>query len=155
MLWNVIATQSDAEALLQQFGNFHDACVKEAHVWTGHWVSEDLAMAVDPTTRVRLLIQRQFRPLSAIELLFEGVTRFNLAPAPENYESIIFEARLVVRDGLIYWAETGNWEPDSADRDSYTWIAAAAAKWRDATEWLGEALRYGPIIAPGNEDAET
>jgi hypothetical protein len=30
MLWNVIATQSDAEALLQQFGNFHDACVDRA-----------------------------------------------------------------------------------------------------------------------------
>ena len=144
MVWNVIATQSDADALLTQFGHFHDGCLREAHVWTGHWVDENLSMAVDPSTSVRFLVQRQFRPLSAIELLFEGVARFNLAPAPANYDSVIYEARLTVRDSLVYWADTGEWEPESDNRDSHTWVAASTAKWRDASEWLGEALRYGP-----------
>ena len=149
MTWNRIATQADAEALLEQFGSFHDGCLREAHVWTGHWVAENLSMAVDPSTSARLLIQRQFRPLSAIELLFERITRFNLAPAPENYENIIFNAALFVRDGLVYWADNGGWRPDSAQRDEYTWIAAQQAKWRDVSDWMGETLRYGPAIGRG------
>ena len=110
-------------------------------------------MAVDPTTRVRLLIQRQFAPLSAIELLLEGVTRFNLVPAPENHENIIYEAALLVRDGLVYWADWGGWDPNLGERDEYTWIASRVAKWRDATEWLGDTLRYGPV--PGLGGART
>ena len=144
MVWKPIATQADAQALLEQVGGFHDGCLREAHVWTGHWVADDLSMAVDPTTCVRLLIQRQFRPLSAIELLFEHVTRFNLVPAPEHYENIIREAALFVRGGIVYWADSGHWQPDHPARDDQTWIAARAAKWRDASEWLGESLRYGP-----------
>ncbi len=149
MVWNTIATQAEAESLLERFGGFHDGCLREAHVWTGHWVAEDLSMAVDPTTWVRLLVQRQYRPLAAIELLFGGVTRFNLVAAPETYENIIYEASLFVRDGLVYWADSATWQPDGPDRDQCTWIAARAARWRDASAWLGERLRYGPASGPG------
>ena len=86
----------------------------EAHLWTGHWVSKDLSMTCSDSLDncIRILVQRQFKDPSAIELLFEEVTRFNLVPSPENYESIIFEATLLVQDGTIYWTPNVGWWPD-------------------------------------------
>jgi hypothetical protein len=89
------------------------------------------------------LIQRQFKDPSAIELLFEEVTRFNLVPSPEDYASIIFSATLLVQDGVIFWSPEGSWKPDEADKDESTWISARKLRWREVP-WLGQDLRYGP-----------
>ncbi len=146
MSWNKIKTQADAEALMARFGGFHDSCIREAYIWTGYWVSPELNMTVPPEldTRVRLHIQRQWKNPMAIELLFEEVTRFNLTPAPENYESIIYYAKLIVLDDLIHWAPSGNWNPDCPDINLDTWISARKLKWREVDHWIGETLHYGP-----------
>lgn len=144
--WKTIETQSDADALMDLFGGFHDACIHEAHLWTDHWVHNDLSMSCpgDLDNRIRILIQRQFKNPSAIELLFEEVTRFNLVPTPENYDSIIFEATLLVQKGQIYWSPESNWSPENSERDSDTWVSAKKLRWRDASDWMGEELHYGP-----------
>jgi len=131
--------------LMRLFGDFHDNCIREAHLWTGHWVSSDLSMVCPAhlDTRIRFLIQRQFEGPSAIELLFEEVTRFNLVPSPEDYASIIFSATLFVEDGLIFWSPEGNWRPNDPERNDSTWISARTLRWREVP-WLGEELRYGP-----------
>ena len=105
MNWNEINTQADADALMDLFGDFHDGCIREAHLWTDHWVSADLSMSCPGhlDNRIRLLIQRQFRDPAAIELLFEQVTRVNLVPTPDNYDTIIFGASLLIRDGTVFW----------------------------------------------------
>ena len=95
-------------------------------------------------THVRLLIQRQFSAPSAIELLFDEVMGLNVAPSPDNYDSIIFEATLLLKEGVFYWADVGDWLPDQEDIIHTTWIAAQKLKWRDASEWMGGELRYGP-----------
>src|SRR5262245_36271460 len=143
MSWTPIRTQADADALLQVFGHFHDGCVRELHVWTGHWVSERLSMRCpyDLDTHVRMLVQRQFRKPSAIELFFSEVTRLNLVPSPENYDSIIYSAALLVRDEQIFWSPDDDWSPDASDPEVHTFIVARRASWRDASEWLGEQLR--------------
>jgi len=144
MNWKEIRTQADADVLMTTFGGFHDACVREAHLWTDHWVSADLSMSCPGylDNRIRLLIQRQFANPSAIEMLFEEVTRFNLVPSPENYDSIIFDATLLVHDGSVFWSPDGNWRPEDPDRDTPTWISARRCRWR-AVDWMGESLRYG------------
>jgi hypothetical protein len=144
MTWHSIVTQADADALLQRFGAFHDGCLREVHLWTGHWVSSELSMACDSTTSARVLFQRQVAPLSAIELEFRGITRLNVAPAPPSYTQILAEAAVCVHAGVIYWAEDSRWTPDAPDRDDSTWIGAREVRWRDASEWMGESLRYGP-----------
>ena len=145
MDWNEIKTQSDADALMKAFGGFHDGCIREAHFWTDHWVSKDLSMECPGNldNRIRFLVQRQFRNPVAIELLFEKVTRFNLVPTPDNYDTIIYGATLLVRDDNIYWSPKGGWSPDSSQRDEETWISAKSLRWREV-EWLGEELHYGP-----------
>ena len=69
------------------FGNFHDSCVREVHVVTGHFVEEDLTMRVDWRTTIHMLIQRQFRNPCAIELRFEEVVGLRMVPPqPECYQ---------------------------------------------------------------------
>jgi hypothetical protein len=95
-------------------------------------------------THVRLLFQRQWREPTAIEMLFDEVVGFHLAPAPENYGADIWGATLFIQDGIIYWADDGQWRPDKRNREESTWIGARRLHWRDASEWMGEQLRYGP-----------
>ena len=144
--WNPIASEADVERLLDVFGAFHDGCLREAHVWTETYVEDDLRMHFlgDVGTCVRILFQRQFRDPSAIELLFERVVAFHLRPAPPNYDSIIYDAAMSLVDGVYYWAESSDWSPTSPSRDSSTWIAAKTVSWRDASGWMGDALRFGP-----------
>jgi hypothetical protein len=140
-----VATQADADALMDLFGDFHDGCIREAHLWTDHWVAPDLSMSCPGhlDNRIRFLVQRQFRDPSAIELLFEEVTRFNLVPAPENSDSIIDSASLLVQGGVILWSPDEYWKPDDPRRDDSTWIAAGKLYWHEVA-WLGEDPRYGP-----------
>src|SRR3954464_9950476 len=126
MEWEEISTQSDADSLMNVFGGFHDGCIHEAHLWTDHYVDPELSMgcAPGPDNKIRFLIQRQYKNPSAIELLFDEVTRFNLVPTPETYDSIIFAATLIVRDDGIFWSPEGDWKPDGPNRDGCTWVSA-------------------------------
>jgi hypothetical protein len=147
MEWEEIKTQANADVFMEVFGNFHDSCIREAHLWTDHWVSRDLSMSCSGhlDNKIRFLIQRQSTDLSAIELIFEYVTRFNLVPSPENYDSIIFDATLLVQDGNIFWSPESDWSPEKQNRDEFTWVSARKLRWRKV-DWLGEELRYGPEV---------
>ena len=139
--WQCLASSIDLQELMGLFGNFHDSCVREVHVVTGHFVEEDLTMRVDWRTTIHMLIQRQFRNPCAIELRFEEVVGLRMVPPQPDCEAIIFHAAFFVRDGVYYWAEDGNWTPESTD-DGTTWVAARRVYWRHASEWIGPRLRY-------------
>ena len=113
MDWIEVKDSKDIEIILDEFGRFHDSCLKELYMWTESYVDEDLSMAVASglDTEERILFQRQFRSPSAIELLFEGVTQFHISPSPENYDSIIYDATLIFHKGLFYWANQYDWKP--------------------------------------------
>jgi hypothetical protein len=113
------------------------------HIWTEHYVSEDLSMACQGQldTHARMLFQRQYKPLSALELVFHQVLGFRLSPSPENYDSIIFDATLTLQDGVFCWAD--DFGLTEGDEDT-TWVTAKELWWRDASEWMGAELRYGP-----------
>jgi hypothetical protein len=145
MGWKEIKTQADADALMRVFGDFHDGCLREAHLWTDHWVSTELSMSCPGNldNRIRIFVQRQFKNPSAIELLFEEVTRLNLVPTAENYDSIIDSATLLVRGEVVFWSPEGDWSPDDSRKDESTWISAKKLRWREVS-WLGEELHYGP-----------
>jgi hypothetical protein len=148
MRWKAVLSPDDAQELMRLFGGFHDACVREMHLHTGHSVSPELFMRCtgELDTVLRVLIQRQFRDPSAIEMLFEQVTRLNLVPTPENYDSIIFGATLIQHNGEWLWSPEQGWSPDDADRDQCSWVSARRLSWRDASEWMGQELRYGPRL---------
>jgi hypothetical protein len=145
IVWNTLASQADVDNLFKVFGGFHDGCLREAHVWTEHWVASDLHMhcTAELDARVRLLIQRQFSAPSAVELLFEQVVTLHLQPSPHNYDSIIFDATMLLEGDTLYWADVGGWSPTQENHDQATWIAAKKVSWRDASDWMGSDLRYG------------
>jgi hypothetical protein len=101
MSWNELRSEEDIETLMAAFGGFHDSCIREAHLWTGHAVHDDLSMSVEPWVCARILIQRQFRNPSAIELLFAGVMDFLLTSPPLNYDADIYEAELTLEEGFF------------------------------------------------------
>lgn len=145
--WDELKDQKDLDNLMNLFGRFHDSCIKEMYMWTDHHVNEDLSMSIsgDRDHRVRLLIQRQYRDPSVIELLFEEVTQIFITPSPENFDSIIYGAKFMHINEIFYWADNGNWDPNGDCKyGSVNWISAKKVKWRDASDWMGETNRYGP-----------
>jgi hypothetical protein len=140
--WRPLSNATDIAELMHLFGDFHDGCVREIHVVTGHYVHPNLSMSVDWRTTVRLFVQRQFSNPSAIELRFEEVVELRLSPPPPNYDAVIFKAKFFVRDGIFYWADSAGWTPELPDKGDTTWISARKVSWRDASDWLGSDLRY-------------
>ena len=147
MEWIEVKDSKGIENLLEKFGGFHDSCLKELYMWTDSYVDENLSMGVSPEldTNVQILFQRQFCDPSAIELLFEGVTQFHILPSPINYDSIIYDVKLILHKGLFYWADAYDWEPEDCSHHTNSWVSAEHLKWRDASSWMGKQNRYGVI----------
>ena len=132
--WMSLDSTADLKRFLESVGALHDGCLKELYLWTGHYVAHDLSMAAPSSldTNVRVIFQRQFRNLSAIELLFQEVVGVEVKPTPENYDSIIFSARFHLADGIF------TFETDTI------MIQAKKVSWRDVSEWMGPHARYAP-----------
>ena len=142
--WIRLSSQRESDTFLNTFGGFHDGCFREAHMWTGEYVYRDLSMKVPGrlNTNVRMLFQRQWNNPSAIEMLFEQGVTFHVYPTRENEDPAIYCATLILEGELFYWASHESWAPTNDDRDKATWIAAKRIWWRDASDWMGENLRY-------------
>lgn len=147
MDWLEVKNNKDIDEILVKFGYFHDSCLKELYMWTDSYVDEELSMSVSPEldTNVRILFQRQSNHPSAIELLFEGVTQFHIVPTPIYYVSIIYDAKLILHNGLFYWTDNVDWEPETSGNSSNSWIAAKSLKCRDVSSWMGKQNRYGVL----------
>jgi hypothetical protein len=144
MEWNQINNKEDIKFLMNKFGGFHDSCLKELLLSTESFVDQNFAMAPNPNTNVRVLLQRQNEDASAIELLFEEINKITIVPAPENCDSIILGATILYQDGLYFWANVDDWTPEE-NSDYVSWISAKSLKWRDVSSWMGEKMRYGVL----------
>jgi hypothetical protein len=49
-----------------------------------------------------MVLQRQWRAVPAIELLFKEVLRFKVVPSPEKYEGSIWAAKLHVDRPVVF-----------------------------------------------------
>lgn len=78
MYWVDIEDNEGVKILLNLFGNFHDSCLKEFHMWSDHYVENDLSMQTSSEldTKVRIIFQRQARNPSAIELFLNKSLKF-------------------------------------------------------------------------------
>jgi len=135
---------------MRLFGGFHDACIREVHVETGHYVPEDLRMTVDWQSTVHVLVQRQSCQFSAIEMRFEELLSLGLHAPPEGHENIIYDASIFILDSVFYWVP--NADGTSQPPTDGTCVAARQLYWRDASDWLGPELRYRPVDRSGGAD---
>jgi len=94
--WKPLETPADLDNLMRVSGSFHDACLHEIHLATGHYVAEDLSLRVEWGTTVRMLFQRQFRdPVSdctnfRMSLASPGVAPFDESLAKVYHISAMF-----------------------------------------------------------------
>lgn len=140
--WRELASDAEIDEFVECFGNFHDGCIKEAFVWTGHCVAPDLSMTVEPWVNFRVLFQRQAKLPSAVEMVFHGLGELRWLPPPPNFDHIIFEAWLYWSGEQLVWANAPPGEkPDL--------LISARRLWcRDASDWMGSELRLGPNWTP-------
>lgn len=142
--WNAVKTDEDIKNVLDHFGHFHDACLKEAKYISGSYVNENYSMKpIDDLRQVNIIIQKQNRIHSVIEFQFEGIERLNIVPAEANYDSIISGVLLELRDGYIYFADYGiNIDELEKYSSRITWIKAKRLKWREVNQYIGSSEIY-------------
>lgn len=157
-MWNSLLSQAAIDQLLIDFGDFHDACLREIAVSTETYVGEDLAMSCPPhlDTSVLLLFQRQARPLSVIEIKCEAVTDLHFTPTTDGCDSIISSGTLSLADGGVRLAINFFGAPlkslpgshivmrSRADKQSDLVVTARSVFWRALQDGLGHSLRYRP-----------
>ena len=154
--WRSLTSERDAALLLEDFGAFHDSCLKEALVSTGAYVTPTLSMACPSTlhTEVRLLFQRQESPLSALELLFAQVTAFSVAPAPEGCDPIISNATLSLSGGIFTLAAyligsplqlIPGQQPSPRSGEAGVFVSGRELSWREVSGRLGPNALYGVL----------
>lgn len=142
--WIEAQTNDELKSIINIYNEFHDGCIKEIKYISGSYVDEDLSMMpMDSIKELSVIIQRQNRNPSVIELVFSGVERLNLVPSADNYDSIIFSAILEKQNGSIYFADC-RYEIEQLESMSNhcTWIKAKNLKWRVADEYIGSELVY-------------
>ncbi|MGE7920601.1 hypothetical protein ACQKM9_16930 [Viridibacillus sp. NPDC093762] len=144
MDWQTLSTDEDIKTFMNNFGYFHDSCLKESHVQTKSFVGENYGMAIDPSTSVRLFFQRQAGPISAIEIIFEEIIHFCISPFPESYCAVILDSTFIKQNGIFYWANCEGFNPEILSlEEGLTWISAKNVKWRDRSNLMGGQLIYG------------
>ncbi|GGK89644.1 hypothetical protein ACD591_21160 [Rufibacter glacialis] len=137
-MWKEIITEADIEELLQNYGNFHDSCLRDIHISTREFVDERLAMHFENKNVATLLFQRQFDKNTILELKFEDVYRFNFHPFQPDYNGVIYDATLKKGADIFYWADEQEWEIGDEDAN---WISAKKVYWRYRPELRGNVTR--------------
>ena len=101
-MWNEIIDEKDIQNFMNKVGFFHDSCIKEMKYYSGAYVNDNLAMyPINDKRILNVIIQRQFKELSMIELQFIGLKYLNLFPTSEEYTCEIFESTMFIKDGFI------------------------------------------------------
>src|SRR5437867_68914 len=80
-----IRTEEELNSFLNAVGRFHDGVIHEIHLLNSSYVAADLAMSWDSRLDLRVLVQRQWKNPSAVELLVAGPVarcRSPSGPAP-------------------------------------------------------------------------
>ena len=142
-MWKIISTNDEILMFMKKICYFHDSCIKEISYISGAYVDENLSMYPLNNRRVlRVAIQRQSEKDSMIEMEFQGLKHLALNPFDENYTCEILGSTMIIKDGDIYWCDSGNLS--EADLDDYTGtlICASELKWRSVKNHMGKKEFY-------------
>jgi len=125
--WHYIETQEDINFVLEQTSWFHDSVITKLNYVSGSYVDEHNTMhCTDSIRRLDIYVNSQW--CKSIQMVFEGVTAFNLRPSADNHTSFIFDASLFLKDAIIFFCDG---TLDHADK-SYdgTWVESYSLRWK-------------------------
>lgn len=138
-MWNEIINNNDLQKFMEKVDFFHDSCIKELKYVSGAYVNEDLSMYPVNSRRVlNVIIQRQFKDLSVIELEFKGLKYLKLFPINEEYTCEIIDSTMIMKDNLIYWCDCGNLSVSDLSSYNGTLICASKFRWRSIDNCIGQ-----------------
>lgn len=142
-MWNEINNQNDMDLFMEEMYGFHDSCIKEFKYLGGAYVEEELSMYPINEQRVlSLIIQRQFKDPSVLEMQFIGLQRLNFFPIDENYTCEIHDATMLFKDDYIYWLDCGGIPEEDFEDYEGMLICASKLRWRAADKYLGPEEVY-------------
>lgn len=127
--------------------HFHDSCIKEIHYISGAFVNENFSMYPLNDRRIlRVVIQRQIKIDSMIEMEFQGLKHLKLFPADENYTCEIVDSTMIMKDGNIYWCDSSNLAESDLDDYTGTLICASKLRWRSIENHMGKNQFYNSVV---------
>ena len=136
-MWNTVTTDADIQHFMELTCSLHDSCIKELHYLSGAYVDKKLSMhPINDCRTLRVIIQRQYMDMPAIEMEFSGLKYLKLLPIEPEYSCEIFETSLFFKNGYIYWGDYSNLSIDQVDRYEGTIICALGLRWRPLTQSL-------------------
>ncbi|RYG32003.1 hypothetical protein EON81_21655 [bacterium] len=137
MEWSTVSTREELDDFLTVVGSFHDGILKEIHWVNRQFVDASLSMQAYRLSDVRMLVQRQWADLSAVEMRFEGVWKFTV-------DSVGWIDGAIARTELSSAMLGPPRELLVLDFEDSV-ISFESMKWRDASEWIGVPSRFGPF----------
>ncbi|MDO4337454.1 MAG: hypothetical protein Q4C91_05105 [Eubacteriales bacterium] len=145
-MWTEILDKNALKEFMESVSFFHDSCIKEMKYLSGAYVDEDLSMyPVNDRRVLSVIIQRQFKENSMIEMEFQGLKYLKLFPADDKYTCEILDSTMILKDDCIYWCDQGGLS--EADLDAYegTLLCASKFRWRPVEGCMGQKEFFLPI----------
>lgn len=149
MNFKKIKNQDDIKELMDEFGYFHDSCIKEMVYVSGGYVDvkvKESNRAMYPFNSKRslsIIFQSQNAKYPVIEMKFDLIQKLNLYPKNEEYDCVIYDASLVQIGEMYYWSEWGDFKLEDISEAEATWVSSKEVSWRKLPEkFLGEGIIY-------------
>lgn len=142
-MWEIISTNDEILNFMEKVCYFHDSCIKEISYLSGAYVSDNLSMFPINNRRVlRVVIQRQHKRDSMIEMEFQGLKGLKLFPVDESYTCEILDSTMIMKDENIYWCDCDDISESELDDYTGTLICASKLRWRSIENHMGEKEFY-------------
>ena len=142
-MWYNVLNDCDVQKLLEDVDYFHDSCIKELRYISGAYVNEELSMYPLNDRRILdVIVQRQSRDNTVIELEFSGLKYLKHFPVDESYTCEITESTMFIKDGYICWADGDTFPEDGCDIWGGIAVCAASLRWRAVEDCLGDKEIY-------------
>lgn len=145
-MWTEITNEEELTDFMNKTYGFHDSCIKEMKYVSGAYVDENLNMRpVNEKRNLRVIIQRQFKNPSVLELEFIGLNKLALRPSDEKYSCEILDATMILKDNCVYWLDCGGLSESDFDSYDGVLICASKVRWRAVDQYIGnkDAYVYG------------
>lgn len=142
-MWNKVNNNNDLADFIKKISSFHDSCIKEIKYLSGAYVDDELSMhSVNDRRILKVIIQRQYKDFSTIEMEFEGLNFLKLFPYDEKYTCEISDSTMILKNDCIYWCDSGNLSETDLENYRGTIICASKLRWRSIDKYIGDKEFY-------------
>lgn len=146
LMWNEIIDNNDLKNFMDNINYFHDSCIKEFKYLSGAYVDDELSMyPVNDHRILKVIIQRQSKDISMIEMEFKGLIYLKLFPLDDKSTCEILDSTMIIKNDCIYWCDCGGLSETDLDNYNGTVICASKFRWRAIEKCMGANEFYSSV----------